>query len=253
MPSQTSIQNAHAIHIPDGCKVEIGDDISSLVDIGVTEGDTTGTVSYDVVHYDGANVRDVLHYAKNQRIAVGFRMIELSIENLEQIGSGLLHRETVAAAPVTDTWDITGIQGGVLYEFPHHNGDGTVVTSVSYDGLAGFVVSVGANGRSYITFDADDATGGTVTYTYTPSTTEVVKMGDYTETLTPKVIRLTNTDGSNTRSLTIYNAYNDGGFEFKFSGIGTDNPEGMDVSFTGYLDSSRSSGDKLLAWEDSQL
>ena len=268
MSKQTTIQNQNAIFPFDGYKVEIGETIGALTDVGSCEGDVTALVKWTKFKYDDANTGTIIDQAKDMSADLKFIMNELSIANLVNVGSGIFTQVDVAGTPVAVTGEAlgTGWTVGQPIKLANKNGANTIVASITID-AGGSPLVDGTNYNTYVGDGSNGTLGYTyivpitanalvldADYTYTPNESTTLAAGGASVTLTPKIVKFSNVNSSlQERSLTFYSStLADGGFNFTFGSAINEGIENMEVMMTGGLDPDRTDGSQLLAYLDEQ-
>jgi hypothetical protein len=270
--SQTTVQESNTVRIG-SAKVEVGEDIASLVDIGAIRTAEIG-VTYDSVKVESGNAGVILDYKKNMRAAAKFDMFEVNLERIHEMSGGMTALTIgagtpgVPATPANDQIVGPNFTALRIYDLELQNADGTVptLTSVTADSsgvLAAdddyFLVKQ-ANGRWGIYFDttgtATVAETETITIVWgslTQAASDTLTMGDSQVEITPRVVRFTNTDTDNkVFRITVYYAANEAGLTFPFPDDTADDPMILPVEMVGTIDPSRASKDQLLEVYDEQ-
>lgn len=200
--SQTTIQQTAAIR-KGSVKIQIGDNFSSLVDIGaIRTPKLTSLAQAQSIEFD--NVDSLKQFADGKKVQFSFTLAEINLSNLALFDGGLVTVTPVAAAPVVVTNEVHAIATDTAVRLTHKNGANTKVT-ISAVNVAG-AGAAKTEGVDYETFvDADGYTNivpiGTVTaswevdYTYTPNASKQMTFNT-TGTKTLKALRVINTDGS---------------------------------------------------------
>jgi hypothetical protein len=135
---QTSVQQSKTFRLG-SCKVEVGADVGSLVNIGATRDNTVAKEVWEVIKRMSANAGEIARGIKrgSHKMNVTFQMLELYLSNLNLIRGGIDNYSTVAAAPVPGHSD-TIASGAWAYDrfipLPHQNGNGSKITPTSVTG-----------------------------------------------------------------------------------------------------------------------
>jgi len=267
MPVQTTVKDF--IAIPDGCKVEVNTG-SGYTDLGATTGDVTNTLEYDVNKVESANAGTVKVSMRNQRITGGLELMNLNPELVELLGGGMFTRTIVTGAVTPEVQVQTSPAAEVLVEIVMLDSSGNNLRPTAAPAIT--TVTGGSSGVLTVNVDydvvADDgsvsgysiryesgAITGTedVTIVYpsqTMNTTQTLKMGKTTDTLTAYAMKFTHTDdNSKIRSLELFSVdTQSGGIQFNFKGATSDGAEVMPITYEAKLDTTRSSGDQLAQW-----
>lgn len=249
------------IHVPAGCDVLIGDDVSSLVSVGVLpeDSDTTVTVNYDSVEVKGSKNESVLRFVKNMTAEAKFTIYQLLLDNIAKFSKGLMKVENVAGTATPFAQTISGWAEGEVWLLDHENADGTApaITSVTASDSGALtegddyeVVSV--NGMYGVTFNT---TGGavltpsetiTIDGTYTPAVSKKATMGAPSVEIMPQVVRFEKEQGGKLFQITLWSATNENGLTFGFPASSSDKPTTLEVTMKGGLDAQRADGEQLL-------
>lgn len=207
---QTTIQNTAAIR-KGSVRVQIGDDFSSLVDVGALRNPVfTSLVENQAIVFD--NVDDLKKFVNGQKVQVSFDLAEINFTNLAVLDSGLISVSSVAAAPVAGA--VQTIASGALatktwIAITNQNSDLGAITINSISGSVDGAITeaaddweqvIGSDGRRGIVFNVTEGTAlttmdqiFTINYDYTPAASKTVTFTDM-GTKTLKVMRLINTD-----------------------------------------------------------
>ena len=280
MPKQAGVTSF--VRIPDGCKVEISTNLSAWTDIGLTNGDVTAVLNFDRIERKASNygVLNILY--KNMTIAGTIPLVSFNPTNLATISGGMLTATTTTAAAVSPANQV--ISSGDAADLTPYNlapddGAGTAVICSAAPTITSVTGSsdgaLAANDDYNIIVDANsfsgysiifDVTGGatlttmsqdfTIVYTgsgTTPVASKGVTVGSTNVIVSGLGLRFTVTDSSSyTRTLTLYSStVNSGGFQFNFKGMESgDEFEQVDIAFTAVLDTTRTDGDQLMAYVD---
>lgn len=260
------------VNFNNGCEVYYSEDGVSYTQLGATIGDAEGVWNYDKVEIVTATGQKLISY-KNQTIAAAFNLININPEHLAALSGGMLTRAVVAGTPFSDAPDQT-IAANWSDMTPIHLAPTTaagvavdcsvVPTLTSVTGATAGALTAGVD--YYIITDSASFSGfsivldtagaaGLVTTevvtvdfnSVTPVASETLSAGE--ESYTPTAIAIRFTDPEAAQTLTIYSADVDsGGFMFGFKSADSDGVQEMPFSFTGKIDTSRTSGDQLFSW-----
>lgn len=260
---QTAAQHINTIRFG-SAKIEIGEDVSSLINLGLAEKiEFTEDFKPRVVKPD--NGPELQKGVTGHSATVKFDLWEINLQNLSIMRGGMDSLSSVSGSSVSVTGEIhvlTGIEGARL---SHKNGNGTVVTSVSVkngsDNAAvqntDYVLYIDEEGYTCIARVSASTvltSGGTakINYTYTPYSSVSLTTGGL-DTVSPRVVRLTNTDSNGkVFRITVYAAKNQSGIEIKLPADDDDTPQAASCELKGTLDVTRSAGDQLFEIYDEQ-
>jgi len=264
--SQTTVQRSGAIKLG-SAKVEVGDDVGSLQNLGAMRGITLSE-SWDKVEVESDNAGTIKEYIKNQRVAITASLIEIDLEMLNEIRGGIDTYDTVDGTLVEDHNQVVN-SGDWGYNdfiiFDHQNGDNSQITPESVTGSVDgalvadtdYYVGMNERGESGI-FIIDSATvttesqNITIVYDYTPVTSKILSSGGK-KTINPKVVRLTNTDenGKNLQ-ITVYYAFVEEGITLEFPSDEAEDVMVAPINLVGKVDVDRTAGDQLYEIIDEQ-
>lgn len=207
--AQTTIQKSTAIR-KGSVKVQIGDDFSSLVDIGALRNPViTSLVGQQNIEFD--NVDELKKFVNGKKVQVSFDLAEINLSRLATLDAGLVTLSTVAGTLVSGASQVIAnpFVANKFYPITNQNGDGSAITvnsvtggtdgaltadddfhvTVDSQGIYGIVLNTVAGGTNITTL----AQTITIDYDYTPSASKKLTFTD-SGTKTKKVIRLVNTD-----------------------------------------------------------
>ncbi len=254
--------NYKGIHVPAGCDVLIGDDVNSLVSVGVLpeDGDTTVSVNYDSVEVKGNKNESIMRYVKNMTAEAKFSIYQLLLDNIARFSKGLMEIENIPGTPATFTQTIdAGWKAGDIVMLDYVNADGSAPVISEVFGSTSGAVSEGSgyqivsiNDRFGVLLNpassASIAPVETITMkgTYTPAESKKVTMGAPSVEITPQVVRFKKEQGGKLFQITLWSATNEGGLTFGFPASSSDKPTTLDVTMKGGLDARRAEGDQLL-------
>ena len=245
--SQTSIQNPTAIR-KGAVKVEVGDNFSSLVDIGALRNPVINSIAENqAITFD--NVEDLKKFVNGKKVEMTFDLCEINLTNLAKLDAGLVELEAVPGTPVSVTGEAlgTGWTQGQPIKLANKNGNNTVVTSIVID-AGGSPLTLNTDYRVYV----GDGSNGTLGYTYiVPITANALVLDadyDYTPnaskkltfndsgTKTSKVMRITNTDeNGKVFKIDIENATNFAPISIDFAGDNEEDVAVMPITFQGQI------------------
>jgi len=243
--SQTSIQNQTAIR-KGAVKVEVGDNFSSLVDIGALRNPVINSIAENqAITFD--NVDELKKFVNGKKVEMTFDLCEINLTNLAKLDAGLVNLTTVAGTPVAITGEAlgTGWTQGQPIKLANKNGDNTVVTSIVID-AGGSPLTLNTDYRVYV----GDGINGTLGYTYivpitsqsgvldadynyTPNASKKLTFND-SGTKTTKVMRITNTDeNGKSFKIDIENATNFAPISIDFAGDDEEDVAVLPITFQG--------------------
>lgn len=249
------------VQVPSGCTVLVGDNVDSLIDIGVIpmDTDTNIQISYDMQKIQGSKREEVLTYIKNLVAKATTELYQIRMGVLEKLSGGLLNVTNVPGAQVSGAAHT--IEAGWLknriYTLDGQNASGEKQTiskvaqgsKTLVDGTD-YVAAQSADGRWGILLltatTAVTSTAIVVTYSYTPTASVKATMGDSVVTITPKVIRFYKEQDGKRFQVTLYSARLTSGIKLSFPGADNDKPASLPIELEGQLDTSRARGDQLL-------
>lgn len=263
--SQTSVQHPETIRFGSG-KLEIGNDIDSLVDVGAcTEIKFTHEIG-DKVTIKSDNAGVILERAANQTASVEANLMEINLDVLAQYAGGISKLTTTEAEEKTATSEEHTLVGTSFIRLDFRNGDGTQVNITSLQKKGGgaategtdYVVAVDADGYTCIARNSDSSVISSgdviaVTYQYTPPVQKRLSFGGLS-TLNASVARITNYNSKGQPfSITVYKATADSGIEIEFQADDADEADVVPIVLKGTEDASREAGDQLFVIEDEQF
>lgn len=204
--SQTTIQKEAAIR-KGSVRVLIGNDFSSLVDIGAIRNPVfTSLVQNQNIEFD--NVDDLKKFVEGNKVQLTFDLAEINLTNIAALDAGLATLSTVAGSIVNNHPQVVA-SGAWSYDnfiaFEFQNGDGSKITPDSV--VAGtdgalvlntdyFIVKQG-NTWGIVVRDSSTVTTAaqavTITFDYTPAASKKLVFGTQ-GTKTKKCVRIVNTD-----------------------------------------------------------
>lgn len=281
MPAQTTKKSY--VYFPDGAQVKVkasGDE--TFTDLGAINSAVNSTLEWTENAVTTANAGDLAIQVRQMLISGEFTLINLNPDGVEKLGGGVFEVVDTEGDAVTASPDQTvsaGWSDNTLYNLlPETSAtDSTVLKCASAPTLDSVTLDAGGTPESLvedddyvlvadtgspsgysIQFISGNMTTGSptekaITIAYssvTPVESTTVYAGASTQTLTAYALQIVHTDADGLeRSLSLYSVYaNSGGFQFNFKGADEDGVEEMPVSFTAKLDTSRTSGRQLMAW-----
>ncbi len=250
------------IHVPAGCDVLIGDDVNSLVSVGVLpeDSDTTVTVNYDSVEVKGSKNESVMRYIKNMTAEAKFSIYQLLFDNIAKFSKGLMEIENIPGTLTTFTQTIdAGWKANDIVMLDYVNADGSAPTIVDVTASdSGTLIEgddyevVSVQGMYGVVFTTEGSTSVsttetiTIESTYTPAVSKKVTMGAPSVEITPQVVRFEKEQGGKLFQITLWSATNESGLTFGFPASSSDKPTTLEVTMKGGLDATRAEGDQLL-------
>jgi hypothetical protein len=265
--AQTTVQTAKSVHIPDGCKIEVGETLAALVNIGALKGDASAEFTWDAVEIAFNNV-DKIESIRNPAINASFEIAELNPDNIATLSGGLITVTNTAGTEVTGATQTiaAGYTYGKFIKLENQMGDGTActITAVTQATATALVKDTdyfeifnenGVFGIYIIDTATSDNTKATVvTYNYTPNASKTMKAGASSVTINPKIVRFINTDSAGKkRQLTIWSAAIQPSINFSFRAMDSDGVETIPISLKGSLDSTQAAGSQLFEFVDEQV
>lgn len=264
MVYQTSLQQSNTIRFG-SAKVEVGETIGSLVDLGLAS-NIEFTEEFTPVEIIPDNGPKIQKGKKDHRANVKFDLWEINFSNVNLMAGGGDVYDTVAGAstPVVDELHtLTGVTGVRLN---NKNGDGSICTAISvkdssnstavlntdyvlYLDAAGYTCIARVSGSTVLTTGEQ----AKVSYTYVPNASVSLSTGGLTTIISPRIVRLTNVDSAGKKfEITVYKATNQKGISLKFPP--DDGDKNLSVSFElrGDVDNTRTAGDQLFKIVDEQ-
>lgn len=252
------------VHIPVGCTLLVGDDVSNLVDLGVIpeDQDSNIKISYDMVTVQGSKLERVLYYIKNMKVTGTTALYQIRLEKLNQLYGGIMKVTSHPGTKVEgEAWEIpAGFELKRVYLLPGQNADGSAPaiksaksgTAVLAEGTDYQVVRTG-QGWGVMILTNTKASKGTavdVTYDYTPAEYVVGAMGSGSTEIQPKVIRFEKEQGGKKFQVTMFSAVASNGLQVGFPGSNNDKPTSVPVEIEGNLDPNRAENERLLEIHD---
>lgn len=246
MPT-TTIQKTEAIR-KGSVRVQIGDNFSSLVDIGALRNPVfTSLVENQAIAFD--NVDDLKKFVNGKKVQMNFDLAEINLSNLAKLDAGLVTLTTVAGSPLTNQNQVVAAGDWAfdrVIELTGQEDDGTAPTinSVTLGTDGAIVLNTDyrvvklANGNWAIAI-IDSATVTTENQTvtinsdYTPSASKKLTFGDSGNKVL-KVMRIINTDENGKDfKIDINNATNFAAYSIDFAGDDEEDVAVMPVQFEG--------------------
>ena len=264
---QTTVQDATQMRFGEG-KLEIGDDIGSLVNLGAID-NFKFQETFETIDVISQSTGLISVKKKNPRCRVSFDLIEINLFNLETIRGDSDTYDTVAGAPVENhpyivasgAWSYDG-----FIELDYQNGDKSKITPDSVVGsIDGALV---LNTDYFIIQETDDKWGIairdsatvttlvqtiTITYDYTPAANRYLSTGGDPIAIAPKVVRVTNTDSDGkTIVILVYAARNMEGIDITLPIPESGEFWKCPIVLEGRRDTTRSQKDQLFKITDEQ-
>lgn len=264
---QTSVQNSNTIRFGSG-KIEVGDDVSSLVNLGAMRG-VVFEESWDKVSVMSDNAGEVQADIRNHEAAISGDLMEVELENLNEIRGGIDNYSTQDGSSVSgETQTVTS--GNWSYDkfikMENQNADGSAITVNSVTGSTDTTLSadddyylaqnereeygiwIDGDGTNVTTEDQDI----TIDYDYTPPASQTLTSGGK-RTISPKVVQITNIDeNGNEFRITVYKATNEEGITLELPADNAEDPAVVPITLTGKYDESKTVGDQLFEIYDEQ-
>jgi hypothetical protein len=265
-PFQTKAQLKSSIRFG-SCKIEIGDDVGSLKDIGIVKGVTFAEELTKRIL--GADNAEELHFVGKQRARVTGDQQELDLAKLFEIRGEIESYSTVAGTLVSGVDQIVYAgQWGYndFIQIENQMGDKTQPTinsvTASTDGAlvedTDYYVGQDDDGDWGI-FIIDSATvttedqNITINYDYTPLASKKLEGGGTGKEMASKVVRLTNTDeNGKVLRLTLWKAYYDGNYEIAFQPDEGEDAAVNPFSLVGVPDTTKAAGKQIYEIYDEQ-
>lgn len=207
--AQTTIQKQAAIR-KGSVRVQIGDDFSSLVDIGaIRDPRLVSLVEQQNIEFD--NVDDLRQFAEGDKCQFEFVLTEINLTNLAKFDKGLVNLTTVAGTPVSGAEQVIAspFVPNKFYKLENQMGDGSAPTINSVTGATDGALDADddyhlvVNGQGEYGIVLNTVAGGTnittlsqaitIDYDYTPAASKKItftKQGTKDEI----VMRLVNKD-----------------------------------------------------------
>jgi hypothetical protein len=262
MGRQTTVQDSNTIRFG-SAKIEAGANVGALTDLGAAN-NVVFNETWDNVKVMSANAGEIVVGVRNQMATVTFDMLEANLTNLNILRGGIDTYTATAAAPVAVTNENVVMTGVTGQRLAYKNGAGTIVTGIVVDNSGGvpytiatdYYVGIDAAGYTVITRRAGGgiADGETVKvdYTYTPSTAKNLSSGGKF-TMTPKVLRLTNTnEAGKTFVMTFYRVKSTQGIQLTLNTDDAVDPNVVNVQLEATRDESLTAGAQLFTIVDEQ-
>ena len=257
---QTKVQNSNSIRFGSG-KVEVGDDVDSLVNLGAMEG-VTFEEEWDEVEVESDNAGIIHAGIQNQTAAISGDLYEVDLSNLSEIRGGLDNFEEI-----TENENVSGTQEVAAEDWDFNEfikleeqNNVTVDTvegnDTTYTEDTDYYVGENAMGETGIfivdTTDTDTNHDLAISYTYDQVAAQVLKSGGRT-TIEPKVVRITNVDEEGNKfQITIFKARNQEGISLELQGDDEGEPATTPINLEGSLDEERDAGEQLFEIYDEQ-
>jgi len=264
---QTTVQNSNAIRFGSG-KVEVGDTVGSLVDLGAMR-NVSFEENWDEVTIESDNAGELYVEQRNQTAAIAGDLMEVELENLKDLRGGLDSYSTQDGSLVSGaTQSVTS--GNWDYDkfikIENQNADGSAITvnsvTASTDGVLtaddDYYLAQNEHGEYGIWIDGagtlttTTSQDITIDYDYTPAASQTLKSGGK-RTISPKVVRITNVDeNGNKFQITIFKAYNQSGITLELPADDDEEPAMTPINLQGRLDEARTAGEQLFEIYDEQ-
>ena len=260
---QTNVQKPSTIRFG-SAKIEVGEDVDSLTNLGVATG-IEFTEEFEAVVFKPDNAPEIQGPVKDHTATAKFELWEVDLENLALIRGGMDLIDTVSGDPVSVVNEAHTLTGTGLVRLDHKMGDGSevgsiVVTDASSNAAVrntDYVIAVDSSGFTCIGRVAASTVitsgeGVLVDYSYTPNASVKLSSGGL-NTINPRVVRLTNTNAAGKEfRITVYAAKNQGGIELALPADDGDEPLKPNIELKGIIDPTRTAGDQLFEIYDEQ-
>lgn len=265
--AQTIVQDAKQIRFGEG-KIEAGDNIGALVDLGAVS-NVRFNETFETVDVIADSVGLIRVNKRNVRCRLTFDLVEINLANLETLRGDSDAYGTVAGTLVSN-YPYVVPSGSWNYdkfiELDHQNADGSKPTIDSVVGSVNgalvlntdyYVVKNEAGAWGIVVIDSatvtTEAQSITITYDYTPAASRYLSTGGDPIEIKPKVLRLTNTnaDGENLQII-VYAARNAEGISLELPAYESGEPWRCPIVLEGRRDTSRSQNDQLFKIVDEQ-
>lgn len=276
MPVQTT--NTSYIYFPDGAKVQVKESgAGSYTDIGAMIGSIACSLTFSENQLNTANAGFTQKQIREMQIDGSFTLINLNQDNVERLGGGMFSTVDTAGGSVSSIDDQVIASGAATNVTPYElvitetgGNNLRVSSSLVIASVTGSTDGALAENDDYTIIDDSNSYSGksivfntagstlttlaqTITIAYTsvtPVATTVMYAGASTQVLSAYALKFTHTDSAGLiREFEIYSCDpNSGGFQFNFKGADEDGVEEMPITFTGRLDTTKSSGQQLFAW-----
>lgn len=264
--AQTKVQHPETIRFGSG-RLEIGESLDSLVDVGALTGVHFTHELGDKVTITSDNAGVILERAGTQTAKVEANLMEINLNTLAVYMGGVSKLETVAGSQQTVADEEHTLKGTTFIRLDHRmsNGNAVVINSVKKkDGSVDaaedtdYVVAIDSDGYTCIARKSDstvikDGSVVQVSYQYTPAKYKRLSFGGLQQ-LDAAVARITNYDSLGREfSITVYKATADSGIEIEFQADDADETDVVPITLVGTEDTSRAVGDQLFVIEDHQM
>lgn len=264
MAYQTSVQNSKTIRFG-SAKIEGGETVDSLINVGLAAGvEFTEDSEPRIIKPDNGPEFEIGRI--NHTATVKFEMWEFNLSNIYMLRGGGDVLTTVAGEATSVTNEAHTLTGVESVRLNNKNGDGSIVSSIVVTDASGnaavqntdYVISVDPEGFTTIARVAASTVitsgeGVLVDYSYTPAEAYKFTTGGKDSAVSPRVIRLTNTnsDGKVFR-ITLYAAKNQKGIELKLPGDDSADNLKPSMELKATKDITRVAGDQLYEIYDEQ-
>ena len=260
---QTTVQDSNQIRFG-SAKVEVGASVGTLINLGAAQ-DINFEETFEVVYLQPHNAPKQQIAIKNHEAAVTFKMMEINFANLNTIRGGIDTYAAVDTTPISVSNEPHTLTGTTAVRLDHKNGAGTEVSTIVVTDASS---NAAVRGTDYIIFQDEEGysciarvaastaissgEGVLVDYEYTPSSSREFSSGGK-NTISPRVVRLTNTNSANKKfEITVYAATAEGGIKLEFPPDDGDEPMMPEIKLVGVCDATRTAGDQLFKIVDEQ-
>ena len=260
---QTTAQKVNAIRFG-SAKIEVGETPGNLVNLGVAQ-DVEFSEEFTPIVLKPDNAPEIPVGVREHYATAKFNLWEVDLSNLNLIRGGMDTFSTVAGTPVSVTNELVKLDGTTMARLANRSGNGaepaTITVKDSANATAArnidYIIGLDSGGWPVIgrIEGSPVITSGElvkVSYTYTPRASVKLSTGGK-NTISPRVVRLTNTNSAGKIfQITIYAALNQGGIELKLPGDDSEDPAVVPIELKGSVDSARTAGDRLFEILDEQ-
>ncbi|KPJ82786.1 MAG: hypothetical protein AMS17_18650 [Spirochaetes bacterium DG_61] len=263
---QTSVQRKSAIRFG-SCKIEIGDDVPGLEDIGIVK---NVVFTEELTFSDrGADNADLIRFLRKVRAIVTGDQEELDLEMIFKLRGEIDSYSIVAGT------EVAGVDQVVYAGQWHYNdfiqienqmGDKTQPTINSVTGSTDGAL---VEDTDYYVGKDDDGDWGifiidsvtvttedqniTINYDYTPNAAKKLESGGSGVEMTPKIVRLTNNnEAGKVLRLTLWKAFYDANFNITFQPDEGEEPALNPFTLLGVPDISKAAGKQVYEIYDEQ-
>jgi hypothetical protein len=257
------------VMLPRGLEVAIQTDPATpnvYTDLGVTYSDGSIEYSSDRTEWTGSAAQPIITYYSNMQISAAFDLVQLKLENIHKLMSGVSNLVVDEASPVSVTDEDLAAGSWALetfIPFANQNGAGTVPTSITVanDGALTLdtdylVVKSGTLWGVIIldTASTDITETLELNYTYTPAASKKLTVGSSSVSVTPRALRIRQNQGTIVSpkylEFILYSTTMESGLSLTFNRFDSDTPQLIPITMTGRADFSRDDKDQLFSFTD---